>query len=108
MSNIEIFITIVVITAATMLTRFLPFLIFPQGKKTPDFVTFLGEVLPYAMISLLVVYCLRNVHFQQLSTFLPELLSVSFIVLLHTWKKNTLLSIGGGTILYMFLVQMIF
>lgn len=108
MSTIQLFLTITIITLATMSTRFLPFLLFPSGKKKPDFIQFLGEVLPYAMMSLLVVYCLRNVQFTSYATWLPELLSIIFIVLLHTWKKNTLISVAGGTILYMFLIQMVF
>lgn len=99
--------TILAVVAATMLTRFLPFLIFPEGKTPPAAVTYLGTVLPYAVIGLLVVYCLKDAVFTSWHG-LPELIAIVFIVALHKWKKNTLLSIAGGTILYMILVQNIF
>ena len=97
-----------VMSAGTILLRFLPFLLFPSGKKTPAFVTYLGKVLPFAMIGLLVVYCLKDVSVFSGSHGLPELIAILFIVVLHKWKKSTLLSIGGGTVLYMVLVQTIF
>lgn len=100
-------ITILAVVAGTMLTRFLPFLIFPEGRKPPKYITYLGTVLPYAVIALLVVYCLRDAVFASWHG-LPELLAIAFIVLLHRWRKNTLLSIAGGTVLYMALVQNIF
>ena len=88
-------------------TRFLPFLIFPEGKTPPAYIQYLGKVLPYAVIGLLVIYCLKDVPAS--STYgLPEAIAILFIMVLHKWKKNTLLSIGGGTILYMILVQMVF
>ncbi len=99
--------TVLAVVAATMLTRFLPFLIFPEGKTPPAAVTYLGTVLPYAVIGLLVVYCLKDAVFTAWHG-LPELIAILFIVALHTWKKNTLLSIAGGTILYMILVQNFF
>ena len=91
----------------TMLTRFLPFLIFPEGKTPPSYITYLGTVLPYAVIGLLIVYCLKDA-FTNGYFAVPEIISILFIVILHKWKKNTLLSIGGGTVLYMFLVQTFF
>ena len=91
----------------TMVTRFLPFLIFPEGKEPPEFIQFLGKVLPYAVIGLLVIYCLKDVPGS--GTYgIPEFLAIAFIVLLHRWKKNILLSIGGGTVFYMLLVQFVF
>ena len=107
MTTAQRIITILVVVAGTMLTRFLPFLIFPEGKTPPKYITYLGTVLPYAVIGLLVVYCLKDAVF---STFhgLPELIAIVFIFTLHKWKKNTLLSIAGGTILYMVLVQNFF
>lgn len=92
----------------TMLTRFIPFLLFPDSKEPPETVTYLGKVLPPAMMGLLVVYCLRNVSFTGPSYGLPEIISVAAIVVLHKLKGNVLLSIGAGTVLYMFLVQMVF
>ena len=90
------------LAAATMLTRFLPFILFPQGKKIPDYVEYLGKTLPYATIGLLVVYCLKDVDVWSGSHGLPV------IVVLHWWKGNSLLSIGAGTVLYMALVQAVF
>ena len=107
MTVVQSALTILAVVAATMLTRFLPFLIFPEGKTPPAAVTYLGTVLPYAVIGLLVVYCLKAAVFTSWHG-LPELIAIVFIVALHKWKKNTLLSIAGGTILYMILVQNIF
>ena len=90
-----------------MTTRFLPFIIFPEGKEPPAVITYLGKVLPYAVIGLLVVFCLKDVP-GSTHIGLPELIAILFIVALHKWKKSTLLSIGGGTVLYMVLVQTIF
>lgn len=107
MTTAQSILTIAVVVLGTMLTRFLPFLIFPEGKAPPAFVRYLGTVLPYAVIGLLVVYCLKDAVFSSFHS-LPELIAIAFIVLLHKWKKNTLLSIGGGTVLYMVLVQTCF
>ena len=100
-------ITIVAVVLGTMTTRFLPFLIFPEGKNPPDVVHYLGTVLPYAVISLLVVYCLKGVP-ENGTHGIPEAIAIVFIIFLHKWKRNTLLSIAGGTILYMALVQLVF
>lgn len=91
----------------TMVTRFLPFLIFPEGKEPPEFIQYLGKVLHYAVIGLLVIYCLKDVPGSGTYGIL-EFLAIVFIVLLHRWKKNILLSIGGGTVFYMLLVQFVF
>ena len=101
-------ITIAIVAAATMLTRFLPFLLFPAGKETPEYIRYLGKVLPGAVFGMLVVYCLKNVNPTVAPHGLPELLSIIVIVLLHKWKKQMLLSIAGGTICYMLLVQLVF
>ncbi len=97
-------IIILVVMLGTMLTRFLPFIVFPSTKEPPKFIKYLGTVLPFAVIGLLVVYCLKDAIFTEFHGAL-ELVSILLIVLLHKWKKNTLLSIGGGTIFYMVLVQ---
>lgn len=99
--------TILVVVLGTMATRFLPFLIFPDKKEPPPVVAYLGKVLPYAVMGLLVVYCLKD-SFGAGRNAVPEIISIAFLVILHKWKKNTLLSIGAGTVLYMFLVQTIF
>ena len=104
MTTIQSILTIAVVVLGTMLTRFLPFLIFPEEKKPPAYITYLGTVLPYAVIGLLVVYCLKDAVFTDFHG-LPEGIAMVFILILHKWKKNTLLSIGLGTVLYMVLVQ---
>lgn len=101
-------ITVACIVAATLLTRFLPFIIFSGDKPTPKYIKYLGYVLPPSVFGLLVVYSLKDVNIQSMSGFLPELLAVSLIVGLHYWKKSMLLSIAGGTIFYMILVQFVF
>lgn len=100
--------TIAVIVLGTMLTRFLPFLLFPAGKPTPKAVHYLGSVLPGAVFGLLVVYCLKNVSLFTGSHGLPELISIALVVLLHLRKRQMLLSIAGGTACYMLLVQFVF
>ena len=100
--------TIAVIVLGTMLTRFLPFLLFPAGKPTPKAVHYLGSVLPGAVFGLLVVYCLKNVGWVTGTHGIPELLCIAITALLHIWKHNNLLSIGVGTVLYMVLVQNVF
>ncbi|MGX8700141.1 branched-chain amino acid transporter permease [Caproiciproducens sp.] len=101
-------ILIFVIALITLFTRALPFLLFPQGKETPAFVRYLGRVLPCAVMGMLIVYCLKGISVFSAPFGAPELISVATVVLLHKWKHNTLLSIGGGTLLYMFFTQFIF
>ena len=108
MSSIQILVTILVIALTTLLTRALPFLFFPEGKKTPEFVTYLGGVLPFAAIAMLVVYCFKSVSLADGSHGIPEFLAAAFVLGIHKGKHNMLFSIGGGTVLYMFLVQMVF
>ena len=97
-----------VIVLVTMLTRFLPFLIFGENRKTPAVVTYLGRVLPYAVMAMLCVYCLKGLSFSAPGGYLPELLCTALVAGLHVWKRNTLLSIGAGTVAYMLLVQLVF
>lgn len=97
-----------VMAAGTAVTRFLPFLLFPAGRRKPAWVTHLSNVLPAAAIAMLVVYCLKDIRFTVLDGFLPELIAVAAVVLLHVWKRQPLLSIGGGTLCYMLLVQQVF
>lgn len=108
MTLTEQIITIAIIVLATMLTRFLPFLLFPAGKPTPKYIQYLGKVLPAAVFSLLVVYCLKDVNIFGGSHGLPELIAIAVVVGLHLWKRQMLLSIAGGTICYMLLVQLVF
>lgn len=104
----EQIISVAIIVLATMLTRFLPFIIFPSDKPTPKYIEYLGKVLPAAIFGFLVVYCLKNVSIFSGSHGLPELISITVIVLLHLWKRQTLISIAGGTVCYMLLVQLVF
>lgn len=99
---------IVVMALATMATRFLPFLIFGEHRKTPPLITYLGKVLPCAVMGMLVVYCLKDVSFLSSPFGLPELIGIAIVALLHLWKRNSLLSIGVGTVCYMLLVQLVF
>lgn len=108
MSVSEQIITIAVVALGTMLTRFLPFLLFPAGKPTPRYVQYLGKALPGAVFGLLVVYCLKNVGLLSGSHGLPELIAILVVAGLHLWKRQILLSIAGGTICYMLLVQLVF
>lgn len=104
----EQLITIAVVVLGTMTTRFLPFILFPSNKKTTPLVAFLGKVLPSAVMGLLVVYSLKETHLLGTTHGLPEALAVAFTVALQLVLKNLLLTIAGGTIAYMLLVQFIF
>ena len=101
-------ITIGAAVLATVLTRFLPFLVFPAGKPTPKYIQYLGRVLPAAVFGMLIVYCFKNVTIFQGSHGLPELIAAASVIALHLWKRKMLLSIAGGTVLYMVLVQLVF
>lgn len=101
-------ILVAVIALVTFATRVLPFLIFPGNKKTPPFVAYLGNVLPYAVMGMLVVYCLKSVNPLAAPYGLPELISIVLVIVAHKWKHNLLLSIAGGTVVYMFLIQVVF
>ena len=106
MQNNSTLILTLVMAAGTILTRFLPFILFPDGKKMPRYVEYLGHVLPYATMGLLVVYCLKGISL--FSAPFPEFLACALVAALHAWKRNSLLSIGAGTVFYMILVQMVF
>ena len=99
---------IAVAGAVTLLLRFLPFLIFGGKRETPPFIVYLGKVLPYAIMGMLVIYCLRGISFTAAANFLPELIACAVVVLAHVWKRNTLLSIISGTVCYMLMVQFVF
>lgn len=108
MTTPRIIITITAVVAATMLTRFLPFIIFPAGKPTPKYIVYLGRVLPPAIFGMLVIYCLKDVTILSGSHGIPELISIATVVGLHLWKRQMLLSIFVGTVCYMLLVQLVF
>ncbi len=107
MSDEKAMLLILVVSLVTIALRFLPFLIF-RGKETPKKITYLGKVLPYAIMAMLVVYCLKGVSLVSAPYGAPEMLAVLCVVVLHLWKRNTLLSIAGGTVCYMILLQMVF
>ena len=99
---------IAVMAIANFSTRVLPFIIFERGGQVPKFVEYLGKVLPPALMSFLLIYCIKGVSFTEFSNWLPEIIAVAAAIGLHAYKRNTLLSIGGSTFLYMMLVQFVF
>lgn len=101
-------ITIGLCIAGTMLTRFLPFIVFRENKKTPAYIQYIGKFLPSAVFGMLVVYCLKNVNILQGSHGLPEAISILVTGELHIWKRQMLLSIAAGTICYMLLIHFVF
>ncbi len=108
MTVTEQLLTVAVLALGTMATRFLPFLIFRDNKPTPKYIQYLGKALPAAIFGMLVVYCLKSVNVLAYSYGLPELIAIVVTVGLHLWKRQTLLSIAGGTVCYMLLVQLVF
>ena len=101
-------IMIAVMALVTMLTRFLPFLIFGEHAKTPKLILYLGKVLPCAIMGMLVIYCLKDVKILSAPYGIPELIGIAVVAILQLWKRNSLLSIGVGTVVYMLLVQLVF
>lgn len=99
---------LIVLALVTALTRFLPFLIFGEKRKTPELILYLGKVLPFAIMGMLVVYCLKDVQVLAYPYGIPELIGCAVVAALHIWKRNSLLSIGVGTVVYMLLVQLVF
>jgi len=108
MSDAKILLYILVTATVTLILRVLPFILFKENAPTPKIITDLGKYLPYAIMAMLVVYCLKEVTPISYPYGIPELISVAAVVLLHIWKRNTLLSIAIGTACYMLLVQFIF
>lgn len=107
MNNTYVIAMIAVMAIVTMLLRFLPFMIFGE-RKTPEFIDYLGKYLPYAIMAMLVVYCLKGITFTSAPFGLPEIIAVAVTAGLHVWKRNTLISIICGTVCYMMLIQFIF
>ena len=108
MTTAQQLITILMISLGTMSMRFLPFLIFPAGKPTPKYIQYLGKVLPGAVFGMLVIYCLKTVSVTSFPFGIPELIGITVTAILHLWKKQMILSMGAGTIVYMLLVQFVF
>jgi len=108
MTIVQANISIAAIAVVTFLTRAIPFLLFPNSRPVPKYIRYLGDVLPYAVMGMLIVYCLKSVVVIKYPYGLPEAIAILFVVLVHKWKHNLLLSILGGTVLYMVLVQVVF
>ena len=108
LSVIQTIIIILAISAGTQISRWLPFLAFSGKKETPQFVKYLGRVLPPALMGLLAVYCFKNTPVFTGSQDVPELIATIFVILSYEWKESLLLSVGGGTVIYMLLVQFVF
>lgn len=101
-------ITIAAVVFGTMLTRFLPFLLFPAGRPTPKYIQYLGKVLPSAVFGMLVIYCLKDVRIFSGNHGFPEMLAIGLVAVSYLWKRQMLVSIAGGTVFYMFLIQAVF
>lgn len=107
-TNTQALIIILVTALATVITRFIPFLLFPEGKEYPKIITYFGKVLPPAMMGLLVIYCLKNTSLFKPPYAIPEISAIALVAIMHLWRRNVLLSIAVGTAFYMILVQLIF
>ena len=108
MDKTHVVLTIAVASLVTVGLRFLPFLIFSGKRQTPPVIAYLGKVLPYAVMGMLVVYCLKDISLLRKPFGLPEIISCVVVAALHVWKRNSLFSIGGGTVCYMLLIQLVF
>ena len=107
MTDMQIFVTILLSALVTAAVRFAPFLLFPQGKQAPAFINWLGKRLPWAVMAMLVVYCLKDISFAATGAWLPSLLAVAATVAMHVWKRQISLSIVGGTAVYMVLIRLL-
>ena len=108
MTDLHAVLLVAVVALVTILLRFLPFWIFGENRTTPPLIADLGQVLPFAIMGMLVVYCLKDMTITSAPFGIPELIGCALVALLHIWKRNTLLSIGAGTVCYMLLVQFVF
>ncbi len=108
MTDLHDILLVATVTIVTIALRFLPFWIFGENRTTPPLVAHLGKVLPFAIMGMLVVYCLKDVKLTTAPFGAPELIGCALVAGLHVWKRNTLLSIGAGTLCYMLLVQFVF
>ncbi len=107
-TNTQLFLFFGLVSLGTIFTRVLPFILFPENKKIPRYIKYLSDVLPYTIIGMLVIYCLKDISFNVRPYALPEIISIAVIAVLHLWKRNTLLSIGIGSVLYIVLIQYVF
>lgn len=108
MNNLHSVLIVVIMSVVTLLLRVIPFVIFSGKRKIPAFITYLGTVLPYAIMGMLVVYCLKDTSFATVSGCLPQFIAGAIVVLTYVLKRNTLISIISGTVSYMLLVQLVF
>ncbi len=108
MTDLHTYLSVAVISGVTALLRFLPFIIFNGSRKTPKIIEKLSKTLPYAVMGMLVVYCLKDVSFSSVANYLPAVIASLLVGVLFVWKRNTLLSIVCGTVCYMLLVQLVF
>ena len=108
MTAMQVLITVLIAAGVTILLRTAPFLLFPSGKQSPAFITWLGNQLPRAVMMMLLVYCLKDISLTTAPYGAPALIAVAVTAALHVWKRNSLVSIGGGTLCYMLLVQLVF
>lgn len=108
MADLHTWYMVGVIALVTAMLRFLPFVVFNGNRKTPEIIEKLGRILPYAIMGMLVVYCLKGLSFSNISGFLPELIASLTVGALYVWKRNTLISIICGTVCYMILIQLVF
>ncbi len=108
MSDLHTWTVVAVIALVTAALRFLPFVVFGGGRKTPKIIDKLGKMLPYSIMGMLVVYCLKDISITSVASYLPALMACLVVGGLYVWKRNTLISIVAGTVCYMFLVQTVF
>ncbi len=108
MTTTQMVVTLALVMAGTVVTRFLPFAVFPAGRETPAFVRYLGQVLPAAALGLLVVYCYKGLDLTGPTHGLPELIAGAVVVVLQRWRRNMFLSIVAGTVLYLVLLRVVF
>lgn len=108
MDDLHAWSIVAVAALVTALIRFLPFIVFGKGRKTPAIIEKLGRVLPYAVMGMLVVYCIKDISFTDASGYIPIVISCAVVTVLHFWRRNTLISIVGGTVCHMLLVQLVF
>ncbi len=108
MTQTQLIITVAMCILGTVITRFLPFVVFSENKETPKFVTYLGKYLPSAVFGMLIIYCLKDVSILQGSHGLPELIAILLTAGVHLWKRQMLISIAVGTVSYMLLIQFVF
>jgi branched-subunit amino acid transport protein AzlD len=108
MTETQQWVTVLIVSAGLILTRFIIFWLFPPSKKPPASIEYLGKVLPAAAIALVLVYSLKDTEFLTFPYGLPEIIGILVVVFVHKWRRNTLLSVAAGTIIYMFLIQFVF